>query len=197
LSADHWIVLIAELVEIRVVYPNVLNELELADETRADHERRVAAIDTIFGRAFRQSWTECGSATDYFAPPDIPHRRVTRIHPPNMGSERYGISLWIHRRVIEVIVALRVVGDRRIVFFRKNERSAAGQRPMSFAPSSSCSSAVGPPCSRKTPRKAHMLLEPPIGHLTAVTRQDFRLRQIRRVAPHGIVENYRTSAVWL
>jgi hypothetical protein len=33
LQADHRIVLITELVEIRVVYPNVLNELELADET--------------------------------------------------------------------------------------------------------------------------------------------------------------------
>ena len=84
LCADHRIVLIAELVEIRVVCPNILNELELADETCADHERRDAAVDAIFSRAFRQSWTVCGSATDYFAPPDIAHRRVTRIHPANM-----------------------------------------------------------------------------------------------------------------
>jgi hypothetical protein len=68
LQPDHRIMLIAELVEIWVVCPNVLNELELADETCADHERRDAAIDAILRRAFRQSRTVCGSATDDFAP---------------------------------------------------------------------------------------------------------------------------------
>src|SRR5262249_25134449 len=84
LRADHRIVFIAKLVEIRIVCPNVLDELELADETCADYECGDTAIDAVFGRAFRQSWTICGSATDYFAPLEIPHGRVTRIHPANM-----------------------------------------------------------------------------------------------------------------
>jgi hypothetical protein len=62
-------------VEIRVVYPNVLNELELADEACADYERRDTAIDAVLRRAFRQSWTVRGSATDYFAPLKVAHER--------------------------------------------------------------------------------------------------------------------------
>src|SRR4051794_35859033 len=41
--ADDGIALVAELVKIRIVRPDVLRELELTDEARADHEGRDAA----------------------------------------------------------------------------------------------------------------------------------------------------------
>src|SRR5262249_27509126 len=84
LSTDHRIALIAELVKIWIVYPNILHKLELPDEACADHERRNTAIDAVLRRAFRQTRSICGSATDYFAPLEAPHRRVTRIHPANL-----------------------------------------------------------------------------------------------------------------
>src|SRR5271167_4868255 len=40
LIADERIALVAEFVETLVVHPHVLRELELADEARANHERR-------------------------------------------------------------------------------------------------------------------------------------------------------------
>ena len=84
LGTDHRIVLIAKFVEIRVVCPNVLHKLELADETCADHERGDTAIDAVLRGTFRQSWAICGATTDYFAPLEVPYGRVTRIHPANM-----------------------------------------------------------------------------------------------------------------
>ena len=65
LGADHRIVLIAQLVKIWIVCPNILHKLELSDETCADYERRDTAIGAVLRRAFRQSWTVRGSATDY------------------------------------------------------------------------------------------------------------------------------------
>src|ERR1700733_3697558 len=53
LSTDHRIAFIAQLVEIWVIYPNILREFELADETCADHECRNTALDPILGSAFR------------------------------------------------------------------------------------------------------------------------------------------------
>jgi hypothetical protein len=50
LGADHRIVLIAELVEIRIVDPNVLDEFELADKTCADHKRGNAAFHAVLRR---------------------------------------------------------------------------------------------------------------------------------------------------
>src|SRR5215472_5734497 len=53
LSADDRIALIAELVEIPIIYPDVLRELELPDETCADHERCDAALRAVVGGALR------------------------------------------------------------------------------------------------------------------------------------------------
>jgi hypothetical protein len=53
LGADHRIVLIAELVEIWIVDPNVLDEFELADEACADHKRRNPALDSVLRRTLR------------------------------------------------------------------------------------------------------------------------------------------------
>jgi hypothetical protein len=53
LGADEGITLIAKLVEIWVICPNVLRELELADEAGAYHERRDPTISSILKRTFQ------------------------------------------------------------------------------------------------------------------------------------------------
>ena len=110
--------------EIWVICPNVLREFELADETCANHEHRNTAIDTILGSTFRQRRPVCRPTTDHFAPLDI-DGRVTRIHAANMRAQRDSVTLGIHLRVVEVIVALRVVRERWIVFVGRKHKGSA------------------------------------------------------------------------
>src|SRR5262245_35905198 len=48
---DDGVSLVAELVEVLVVRPHVLRELELADEARADHEGRDPTLPAVVLRA--------------------------------------------------------------------------------------------------------------------------------------------------
>src|SRR5262245_39047396 len=47
LTADDRVVLVAKLVKVPVVDPDVLRELELADQARTDDERRNPALPSI------------------------------------------------------------------------------------------------------------------------------------------------------
>ena len=50
-----------------------------------------------------------------------------------MRAQRDSVTLGIHLRVVEVVVALRVVGERRIVFVgRKHKGSAASPAAHQF-----------------------------------------------------------------
>ena len=51
--ADDRVALIAQLVKVPIIYPDVLRELELPDEARADDEGGDPALDPIVGRALR------------------------------------------------------------------------------------------------------------------------------------------------
>ena len=52
-AADERVSLVAELVEVAVVDPDVLRELELPHEARADDECRNTALDAVVGRSLR------------------------------------------------------------------------------------------------------------------------------------------------
>ncbi len=54
MADDQEVAFVAELVKISIVRPDVLRELELADQARADRERRDAALLSVLGRAFGQ-----------------------------------------------------------------------------------------------------------------------------------------------
>ena len=79
LVADDRVVLVAEFVEILVVGPDVLRELELADEARADDERGDAALHAVLGRVFGQGRPVGGPAADHPAPVHVV-RGVARVH---------------------------------------------------------------------------------------------------------------------
>src|SRR4029077_6304730 len=91
LMADDRVAFIAELVKTPIVDPDILRELELADEARADHERRDTALLAIFGRAFREGCTVGGAASNHAAAVHV-LPGVTRIHPPDVRAERHGIT---------------------------------------------------------------------------------------------------------
>src|SRR5262245_42630027 len=67
-GADERVALVAELVEVLVVDPDVLRELELPDQARAQHERGDAALDTVLRRACGQLRAVGAAAPDH-APP--------------------------------------------------------------------------------------------------------------------------------
>ena len=53
--ADDRVAFIAEFVKTPIVGPDILRELELADEARADHERRDTALLAVLARIPRAS----------------------------------------------------------------------------------------------------------------------------------------------
>ena len=82
----------------------------------------------------------------------------------------------VHLLVGEVVVALRVGARVSGSSFSGASTSGAPlrQRPISLAAISSCSSAVSPCCAEEVAKLPHMLLEPAIGHVAAVPRENFR-----------------------
>src|SRR6202040_4071526 len=107
LVADYRVALIAEFMEVLVVCPDVLRELELADEARADHEGRDAAFHAVLWRFLRQMWAVGGAAADHAAAVHIV-RRIAGIHSPHVRAEWYRIAMRIHLLIVEVVVALRI-----------------------------------------------------------------------------------------
>ena len=94
LNTDHGIVFVAKLVEIRIVYPNILGELELANEAGADHKGRNSALNAVPKRTFRQRRAVCRPAPDH--PPSLNIRGgVTRVHPTNMQKVAKRTSVYI------------------------------------------------------------------------------------------------------
>src|ERR1700731_1748688 len=59
-------------------------------------------------------WAVGGAAADHAAAVHIV-RRVAGIHSPHVRAERYRIAMRIHLLIVEVVVALRIGTERRIV----------------------------------------------------------------------------------
>src|SRR5215207_452899 len=91
LCPDDRIALIRQLVKVFVVDPHILSELELADETGADHERCDSSFHTVLWRTFRQGGAIGRTATNH-PPPVHVGGGVPGVHPPAMGSERNRIA---------------------------------------------------------------------------------------------------------
>ena len=132
LVANYRVALVAQLVKIPIVDPNILRELILSNEARADDESGDAALDSSSG-ALRQMWTVSSAATNHAAAINL-RGRVAGSMSANMRAERDRITERILLLVIEVIVAFLVGPERRIV---RGGASTSGaplrQRPMSFA----------------------------------------------------------------
>src|SRR5262249_7600948 len=122
LVADNRVALIAELVEISIVDPDILRKLELPNEACANHEGSNPAFDAVIRRVL---WKvrPVGRATADHAAPIYIYCRVARIHAANVRSERNRIPLRIHFLVVEIVISLWIGAQAWIVFFRRqNER---------------------------------------------------------------------------
>src|SRR6478609_996006 len=107
LIADDRVAFVAELVKIPVVRPNVLRELELSNEARADHECCDAALHAVLRGVLRQMRTVRGAATDHTAAIYV-RRRIAGIHSAHVRAERHRVAMRIHFLVVEVVVPLEV-----------------------------------------------------------------------------------------
>src|SRR3984893_14564260 len=107
LSADDRVAFVTEIVKIPVVRPNVLRELELSNEARADHECCDAALHAVLRRVLRQMRTVGGTAADHAAAVHV-RRRVAGVHSAHVRAERHRVAVRIHLLVVEVVVPLEV-----------------------------------------------------------------------------------------
>src|SRR3546814_16910396 len=102
LGAADRIVFVAQLVEGFVVDPDVLRELELAHQIRTDDEGRDTALDAILGRTVGQCRAVGRTAPDHPAAVHVV-RRVARVEPPGVRTQRAGLPVRIHLLVVEVV----------------------------------------------------------------------------------------------
>src|ERR1700730_10389498 len=107
LSADDRVAFVAELVKIPVVRPNVLRELELSNEARADYEIFDATLQAILRHVLGEMRTVGGAATDHAAAIHV-RRSVAGVHSAHVRAERHRIAMRIHLLVVEVVVPLKV-----------------------------------------------------------------------------------------
>src|SRR5215470_17310094 len=83
LSTEDRITLISQLVESRIVGPDIHGKLELSDEAGTAHERRDSPFYAVLGSTLWQRRT-VSPATPNHLPPIHVCRGVSRIHPSNV-----------------------------------------------------------------------------------------------------------------
>src|SRR5262245_37466097 len=131
LQADNRVTFIADTYEVAVVNPLLLEEFDRGHRLGADEQKNGAAryFISFFRHIVRIIWWPIRCAAPYEAmnvdigqPSEI---CVTRVHAPDMASER---SLPAARviRVVKIIVPMRVRAECGVVYFRcQHERCAA------------------------------------------------------------------------
>src|ERR1700722_1168334 len=90
--ANDRVALVAKLVEVPIIYPDVLRELELPDEACANDEGGDPALDPIVGRALGKGRPIRRPPPDHPSPVHIVPG-VARIHPPNVRAKRDRIAV--------------------------------------------------------------------------------------------------------
>src|SRR5271170_937329 len=93
--------------KVGVVRPDVHRELELAHQAGAADEGGDTSFDSVVGFVFGQSRPVGPSTTNHLSALHV-DGCVTRIHAPNVGSERTAISVGVHFGVVEIVITLHV-----------------------------------------------------------------------------------------
>src|SRR5439155_1561304 len=81
LGADERVELVAEVLELRIVDPDVHGELELPNQAAAADERGNSPLHAIVRRALRQRRTVGAAAPDHLPALHV-LAGVAKIHPP-------------------------------------------------------------------------------------------------------------------
>src|SRR5258705_6971279 len=84
-STDDRIAFVVQVLELRIVDPDVHGEFELTNQTGATDEGRDPTLDAIVGCPFRQRWTVCTASSDHLPALHV-LCGVARIHPADVRA---------------------------------------------------------------------------------------------------------------
>ena len=172
--ANDRVALVSQLVEVPIVYPDVLREFELPDEARADDKGRYAALNPVVGRALRKGRPIRRASPNYPSPVHIVPG-VARVHPPNVRAKRHGIAVRVRLLVGEVVVTLHVGPEFWIVLLgREYERRATAPAAHQLGRNQFLLLGGLSVLPEKIAELPHMLFKSAIGHEAAIPRQNFR-----------------------
>src|SRR5215475_1342634 len=96
-----------------------------------------------------------------------------------MCTERDRIAMRVHLCVIEVVVALGITGEPRVISLRrKDERSPATPAAHQFCSEQFlCFACRASMLTKKFAKGGDVFLQSAISHIAAISRQNFGLRQ--------------------
>src|SRR5262249_51713495 len=171
--------LISQLMEARIVGPDVHGKFELADKARASHKGGNSPLYAVVGGTLWQRRTVSSSTPNHLPPVHV-RRRVAWVHAPNVRSERTAITMRVHGSVIEVIVPAGISPQAGVILVRReHQRSAASPTSHQFRGDPFLLFRCLPVLSEEITKRTHMLFHPEISHIAAVFGKSLRLRHSR------------------
>jgi len=123
-------------------------------------------------------WAVSGAAADHAAAAHIV-RRVAGIHAPHVRAERHRIAMRIHLLIVEVVVALRIGTERRIVLVGcQHQWCAAAPAAHQLCRNQLLFFGRLAVLAQEVAELADMLFQAAISHVAAIAGQNFRSWQI-------------------
>src|SRR5690348_18031301 len=109
--------------EIRIVRPDVHGKLELTDEAGTTYEGRNSPLYIVVGCTLGQCGAVSSPASNHLSTVHV-FGTISRIHPPNVGTQRAAVAMRVHGSVTEVIVAAVISSKLGVILVRsENKRS--------------------------------------------------------------------------
>src|ERR1051326_2545860 len=163
----------------RIIRPNVHRKLELPDQAGTPDKSGDTSLFAIVGNTFRQRGTVGASAPDHLPAIHV-YRSVTRIHAPNVRTQRTTVAVRIHVSVVKIVGSMQIATEFRIVSVRRKHQGSAttpashelGREQFLFF----ARLAVLP---QKIAKSSYVFFDPEVSDVTAVAGKDLGLRQRR------------------
>ena len=179
-GADDRVSLVVEVLELRIVDPDVHREFELANQAGTADERGDAALHAVVRRALRQRRAVGAAAADHLAALHV-LGGVARVHAPDVRADRAAIAVRVGILVQKVVGPLQIAAERRIVLVRaEHQRRAAAPPSHQLRRQQFLLVRRLRLLPQELAERADVLLHAQVGEIAAIARQDLRLRQRRR-----------------
>src|SRR5580765_3975316 len=103
--------------KVRIIGPDVHGKFKLADKTRTAYEGRDATFDAVVGSTLWQYGSISSPSPNHLSAVHV-CCRISRIHPPNVRTQRAAITMRVHGSVIEIVVTTVISAEARIILLR-------------------------------------------------------------------------------
>src|SRR5262249_39819818 len=163
-SSSEGVALVSELVEVTIVHPDVLRELKLPDEARADDECGEPALLAIVRGALRKMRSIGRTPTDQAVSVHV-RCCIARVHASHVGPKRYRITLRVLGLIVEIIITLRVSPELGVVLLgREHQGGATAPAAHEFRSEEFLLFRRFAVLAQEFAEPADVLLEAPVGH---------------------------------